>query len=141
MKNKNEKKEKIYSLWLSTIQILTITFISRSPMLSGSEHKDGAEIEETLGTSPPLELRRPASGPRTTITIPHSLQSPQDRATGRNIYFVFIFISIPTRQHQGSWMSDKQKLTPFLKSQSLREFSIQNVLPWHLIRHTIDLMQ
>lgn len=61
-------------------------------MLSGSEHKDGAEIEETLGTSPPLELRRPASGPRTTITIPHSLQSPQDRATGKNNGFLFISI-------------------------------------------------
>lgn len=74
------------------------TFISRSPMLSGSEHKDGAEIEETLGTSPPLELRRPASGPRTTITIPHSLQSPQDRATGKNIFtFLFISISVITR--------------------------------------------
>lgn len=48
-------------------------------MLPGTaEHKDVAEHEEPLGTSPPLELRRPASGPR----VPHSLQSPQDRATG-----------------------------------------------------------
>lgn len=55
----------------------------RSPMLPGSsEHKDMAEIEEPLGTSPPLELRRSASGPRPTIAVPHSLQSPQDRATG-----------------------------------------------------------
>lgn len=53
-------------------------------MMSGSsDHKDTAEHEESLGTSPPLELRRPASGPRTTITIPHSLQSPQERATGK----------------------------------------------------------
>lgn len=37
--------------------------------------------DEALGTSPPLELRRPSSGPRTAITIPHSLQSPQERAT------------------------------------------------------------
>lgn len=36
-------------------------------------------MEEPLGTSPPLELRRVA-GQR--IAVPHSLQSPQDRATG-----------------------------------------------------------
>lgn len=36
-------------------------------------------MDEPLGTSPPLELRRPTSAPRTTIAIPHSLQSPQDR--------------------------------------------------------------
>lgn len=37
--------------------------------------------EQLLGTSPPLELRRPSSVPR-TVAVPHSLQSPQDRATG-----------------------------------------------------------
>lgn len=36
-------------------------------------------MDEPLGTSPPLELRRPTSAPRTTIAIPHSLHSPQDR--------------------------------------------------------------
>ncbi|XP_058981547.1 protein split ends isoform X2 [Musca domestica] len=36
--------------------------------------------EQLLGTSPPLELRRPSSVPR-TVAVPHSLQSPQDRAT------------------------------------------------------------
>lgn len=40
------------------------------------------EYEENLmDNSPPLELRRPGSVPR-TIAVPHSLQSPQDRATG-----------------------------------------------------------
>lgn len=53
-------------------------FLNRSPILPGSaEHKD--EMDEPLGTSPPLELRRPTSAPRSTIAIPHSLQSPQDR--------------------------------------------------------------
>lgn len=52
-------------------------------MLPGSsEHKDMAEMEEPLGTSPPLELRRSTSNQRPTIAVPHSLQSPQDRATG-----------------------------------------------------------
>ncbi|XP_054742082.1 protein split ends isoform X3 [Anastrepha obliqua] len=36
--------------------------------------------EKVLGGSPPLELRRPGSVPR-TIAVPHALQSPQDRAT------------------------------------------------------------
>lgn len=45
-------------------------------------YKDGAEMDETLAGSPPLELRRPGSVPR-TIAVPHSLQSPQDRATGK----------------------------------------------------------
>lgn len=36
-------------------------------------------MEEPLGTSPPLELRRPTSAPRPTIAVPHNLQSPQDR--------------------------------------------------------------
>lgn len=60
-------------------------FLVRSPMLPGSsEQKELAEIEEQLGTSPPLELRRPASTSRPTIAVPHSLQSPQDRATGNS---------------------------------------------------------
>ncbi|KAM7353691.1 spen family transcriptional repressor split ends isoform 2-T2 [Cochliomyia hominivorax] len=36
--------------------------------------------EKLLGSSPPLELRRPGSVPR-TVAVPHSLQSPQDRTT------------------------------------------------------------
>ena len=40
------------------------------------------EMEETVAASPPLELRRPASGPRTTA-VPLSLQSPGDRVTGK----------------------------------------------------------
>lgn len=43
-----------------------------------------SDADEPLATSPPLELRRPASGPlRPTSAVPHSLQSPQDRATGK----------------------------------------------------------
>lgn len=38
--------------------------------------------DKMLGGSPPLELRRPGSVPR-TIAVPHGLQSPQDRATGK----------------------------------------------------------
>lgn len=37
--------------------------------------------EKLLASSPPLELRRPGSVPR-TVAVPHSLQSPQDRSTG-----------------------------------------------------------
>ncbi|XP_055614579.1 protein split ends-like [Uranotaenia lowii] len=54
---------------------------SRSPMLPGSvEQRDISEIEESVAASPPLELRRPSSGPR-PLTVPHSLQSPGDRST------------------------------------------------------------
>lgn len=55
-------------------------------MLPGSGEKpEIPEMEEPIGASPPLELRRPASGPRTTV--PHCLQSPQDRATGKLFNF------------------------------------------------------
>lgn len=40
-----------------------------------------SEVDDPMGASPPLELRRPASGPRITA-VPLSLQSPGDRATG-----------------------------------------------------------
>lgn len=51
-------------------------------MLPGAVEKaEISEMDETIGASPPLELRRPPSGPPRT-TVPHSLQSPQDRATG-----------------------------------------------------------
>lgn len=40
--------------------------------------------EKLMANSPPLELRRPGSVPR-TVAVPHSLQSPQDRATGKLI--------------------------------------------------------
>lgn len=43
-------------------------------------------MEEPLGTSPPLELRRTVTGQR--IAVPHSLQSPQDRATGKLIWLI-----------------------------------------------------
>lgn len=54
-----------------------------------------SDADEPLATSPPLELRRPASGPlRPTSAVPHSLQSPQDRATGRLYIFVLHFMQI-----------------------------------------------
>lgn len=49
-----------------------------------SELKEHSEMDDV--TSPPLELRRPASGPR-TIPVPHNLQSPSDRATGKLFKF------------------------------------------------------
>lgn len=64
-------------------------FLFRSPMLSGGleKTKDGQEGEEAPVTSPPLELRRPGSvGSALTArptAVPHSLQSPHDRATGK----------------------------------------------------------
>lgn len=56
---------------------------SRSPMLPGSgDQRELSEMEETVAASPPLELRRPSSGPRpVTTAVPHSLQSPGDRST------------------------------------------------------------
>ncbi|XP_055640208.1 protein split ends isoform X2 [Toxorhynchites rutilus septentrionalis] len=56
---------------------------SRSPMLPGSvEQRELSEMKETVAASPPLELRRPSSGPRpVTTAVPHSLQSPGDRST------------------------------------------------------------
>lgn len=60
-------------------------FIVRSPMLPGDAA--GAiisEVEDPMGSSPPLELR----GSRIT-SVPLSLQSPGDRATGK-LSFNFI---------------------------------------------------
>lgn len=57
---------------------------SRSPMLPGSvDQRELSEMEESVAASPPLELRRPASGPRVQVTtaVPSSLQSPGDRST------------------------------------------------------------
>lgn len=58
---------------------------SRSPMLVGSmEQRELSDMEESVAASPPLELRRPPSGPRpvtTAVPVPHSLQSPGDRST------------------------------------------------------------
>lgn len=42
-----------------------------------------SEVDESMVASPPIELRRPASGPRIT-SVPLSLQSPGDRATGKD---------------------------------------------------------
>lgn len=54
----------------------------RSPILPGSvEQREMSEMEESIAASPPLELRRPSSGPRPTTAVPPSLQSPGDRST------------------------------------------------------------
>lgn len=53
-------------------------------MLPGTvDQRELTEMEESVAASPPLELRRPASGPRVqvTTTVPSSLQSPGDRST------------------------------------------------------------
>lgn len=62
--------------------IFCFYFVStRTTMVpSATEQKELNELEEPLGTSPPLELRRTVTGQR--VAVPHSLQSPQDRATG-----------------------------------------------------------
>lgn len=55
-------------------------------MLPGSvDQRELSEMEESVAASPPLELRRPASGPRVQVTtaVPSSLQSPGDRSTGK----------------------------------------------------------
>lgn len=49
-------------------------------------------MDEPLGTSPPLELRRV---PGQRVSVAHSLQSPQDRATGKSISAIDL-ISEPT---------------------------------------------
>lgn len=57
-------------------------------MLPGTvDQRELSEMEESVAASPPLELRRPASGPRVqvTTTVPSSLQSPGDRSTGKSI--------------------------------------------------------
>lgn len=52
----------------------------RSTLLpSATEPKEMNEMEEPLGTSPPLELRRVTAQ---RVPVSHNLQSPQDRATG-----------------------------------------------------------
>lgn len=56
--------------------------LNRTTLLPGSsEQKEFSEMDEQLGTSPPLELRRTIAAQR--VAVPHSLQSPQDRATGK----------------------------------------------------------
>lgn len=49
--------------------------------------RSGEYDDKMISSSPPLELRRPGSGPPRTIAVPHSLQSPQDRtAAGKFLY-------------------------------------------------------
>lgn len=70
---------------------------SRSTLLPGSsDQKESNDTEEPLGTSPPLELRRTMAAQR--IAVPHSLQSPQDRATGKS-NFIESFTKQKLAQH------------------------------------------
>lgn len=57
-------------------------------MLPGTAEPVMSEVDESMVASPPLELRRPASGPRIT-SVPLSLQSPGDRATGKFFHHIF----------------------------------------------------
>ncbi|XP_039448516.1 protein split ends isoform X2 [Culex pipiens pallens] len=60
----------------------TIHMPSRSPLLPGSvEQRELSEMEDSVAASPPLELRRPSSGPRPSTSVPPSLQSPGERST------------------------------------------------------------
>lgn len=51
-------------------------------MLPGTAESPMNEVDESMVASPPLELRRPPSGSLIT-SVPLSLQSPVDRATGK----------------------------------------------------------
>lgn len=47
--------------------------------------RSGEYDDKLINSGAPIELRRPGSGPPRTISVPHSLQSPQDRtAAGKN---------------------------------------------------------
>uniref|UniRef100_A0A336LLB9 CSON009984 protein n=1 Tax=Culicoides sonorensis TaxID=179676 RepID=A0A336LLB9_CULSO len=61
--------------------------LPRSPMLPGTAEPGMSEVNESMVASPPLELRRPASGPRIT-SVPLSLQSPGDRATDSPLVYI-----------------------------------------------------
>lgn len=61
-------------------------------MVSLEKSGDGQEGEEAPVTSPPLELRRPGSVGHAlsgrSNAVPHSLQSPHDRSSGKLIRFL-----------------------------------------------------
>lgn len=78
-----KQRNALLSIEIEQNGLLNVPFsVFRSTMLpSATEQKELNELEEPLGTSPPLELRRPITGQR--VAVPHSLQSPQDRATGK----------------------------------------------------------
>lgn len=62
--------------------------LNRTTLLPvSSEQKELSEMDEQLGTSPPLDIRRTIAAQR--VAVPHSLQSPQDRATGKCFELLF----------------------------------------------------
>lgn len=55
--------------------------------------RSGEYDDKMINSGAPIELRRPGSGPPRSITVPHSLQSPQDRtAAGRLQHIEDIFL-------------------------------------------------
>ncbi|XP_037903936.1 protein split ends isoform X2 [Hermetia illucens] len=92
----------MYQQYYRTQPEARIPYIPRSPLVQGSaaDQKDMSEVDDAMVASPPLELRRPGSGPR-TIAVPHSLQSPQDRATDSpQVAQVYVHTRIPHPQYQ-----------------------------------------
>jgi hypothetical protein len=59
-------------------------------MLPGTAEQRGIVqdiVDDSLGASPPLELRRPSPSPRISTVVPLSLQSPGgDRVTGKCLF-------------------------------------------------------
>lgn len=55
--------------------------------------RGGDYDDKMISSSPPLELRRPGSGPPRTIAVPHSLQSPQDRTAAGKFDRISIRVS------------------------------------------------
>lgn len=55
--------------------------------------RGGDYDDKMISSSPPLELRRPGSGPPRTIAVPHSLQSPQDRTAAGRLKGVPLMVS------------------------------------------------
>lgn len=52
--------------------------------------RSGEYDDKLINSGAPIELRRPGSGPPRTISVPHSLQSPQDRtAAGKHYNILF----------------------------------------------------
>ncbi|EDW45358.1 GM16722, partial [Drosophila sechellia] len=65
---------------------------SRDFMLYQHHLMRGGDYDDKMGSSPPLELRRPGSGPPRTIAVPHSLQSPQDRTAADSPQMAQVYV-------------------------------------------------
>lgn len=59
------------------------SYKARSPLLPGAiDQNQPEQLDDAMGANAPLELRR-VNTPGARSTIPQSLQSPGDRATGK----------------------------------------------------------